>query len=190
MFVESSKPFPGRLNVLRRDVPHRLRLEHAYEPPVRVAIVQQQQLIPLDNARLPINGREESVQRVDEGEVDVLVRNRRRRRERVGERSRVVQVIMFVTSSRPDLPLVHPLLSSIPDPQRIGDFVSGRGRLVLHNGVGLGLDDFIVVLLLLLLSGAWIHRRGLLLLSLGRSDATSIRDGNVDGERWSSRRSS
>lgn len=128
MLVKSRQPLERCLDVLRRDVADRLRLEDPHQPPVRVAIVQQEELVPLDDARLPVDGREEGVERVDEAKVDVLVRDRRGGGQRVGEGARVVLVVlhMLVLVMIPCLP--------VPHPEAFCDLVSRRTRrLVLHH---------------------------------------------------------
>ncbi len=75
MLVEPRETFPGRLDVLGRDVPDRLSLEDADEPPVRVAVVEQEEFVALDDARLAVDRSKKGVQGVDEVEVDVVVRD-------------------------------------------------------------------------------------------------------------------
>lgn len=78
MLVQSRQAFERRLDVLGRDVADCLRLQDAYQPPVRVGIVEQGETVALGDARLPFNRGHEVVESVDMFEIDILVRYRRR----------------------------------------------------------------------------------------------------------------
>lgn len=63
MLVETGETLKGRLDVFGGDAPHVLRFELADEPPVAVGVG-----ITPDNASLPLDGRGEAVEGVDQVE--------------------------------------------------------------------------------------------------------------------------
>jgi len=76
MLVQACQTLERGFNVLRWDVSNLLSFKNAYEPPITIAVVHQDQTVPLDNAGLTLNRCGKAMERIDQIEVNRLVWNR------------------------------------------------------------------------------------------------------------------